>query len=175
MTDMTKFIPGFFRPDGRARHGVDPRKRSALGRLVRENRGVAAVEMALITPILMLMLLGVIDFGMAINHKMSLVDAARAGAQVALLRKPVNGDFNFVRTAVLGTFPNDGATRTINITETCRCDDDTGVACNGTCQAPGPIKKFISVSVQEDYTTLFSYPLVPNPIHLDETATLRIN
>ncbi len=44
-------------------------------------RGAAAVEFALILPLLLSMLLGVIDFGMAFGQSVSLQGAARASAR----------------------------------------------------------------------------------------------
>jgi Flp pilus assembly protein TadG len=44
-------------------------------------RGAAAVEFALIVPLLVSMLLGVVDFGMALSQNISLQGAAREGAR----------------------------------------------------------------------------------------------
>jgi Flp pilus assembly pilin Flp len=46
-----------------------------------QQRGAAAVEFALIVPLLLSMLLGVIDFGMALGETISLEGAAREGAR----------------------------------------------------------------------------------------------
>lgn len=46
-----------------------------------QQRGAAAVEFALILPILLSMLLGVIDFGVALGESISLQGAAREGAR----------------------------------------------------------------------------------------------
>lgn len=46
-----------------------------------KQRGAAAVEFALIVPLLLSMLLGVIDFGMALGQNISLQGAAREGAR----------------------------------------------------------------------------------------------
>jgi Flp pilus assembly protein TadG len=54
--------------------------------------GAAAVELALVLPILLLLVFGIIDFGRAYNAKISLAQAAREGARVASLRADVNGD-----------------------------------------------------------------------------------
>jgi Flp pilus assembly protein TadG len=45
-------------------------------------RGAAAVEMALVLPILVLLLGGIIDFGFAFNAQISLTHAAREGVRV---------------------------------------------------------------------------------------------
>ena len=48
--------------------------------------GAAAVEFALILPLLLLVLFGIIDFGRALNNQITLTQAAREGVRVAALR-----------------------------------------------------------------------------------------
>jgi len=55
------------------------------------DRGAAAVEMALVMPLLILMVMGIIDFGRIFNGEIQLSQAAREGARVAALGK--SGDF----------------------------------------------------------------------------------
>jgi len=48
-------------------------------------RGAAAVEMALVMPLLILMIMGIIDFGRIFNGEIQLSQAAREGARIAAL------------------------------------------------------------------------------------------
>lgn len=52
-------------------------------RRLRRESGQATVEFALVLPVLLLVLTGIIDGGVALNHKLQLTDAIRAGARVA--------------------------------------------------------------------------------------------
>ena len=58
--------------------------RRANGRKLR--RGAAAVEMALVMPVLFLMLFGIIEFGWILSVQNSLVNAAREGARTGALQ-----------------------------------------------------------------------------------------
>jgi Flp pilus assembly protein TadG len=49
------------------------------------DRGAAAVEFALLLPLLLLILFGLIDFGRALNAQITLTQAAREGARLASL------------------------------------------------------------------------------------------
>jgi Flp pilus assembly protein TadG len=49
------------------------------------DRGSVAVEFALLLPILLLLIFGIIDFGLAINDQITLTQAAREGARLASL------------------------------------------------------------------------------------------
>jgi Flp pilus assembly protein TadG len=51
-------------------------------------RGAAAVEFALLLPLLLLLVFGIIDFGRAINAQITLTQAAREGARLAALGQP---------------------------------------------------------------------------------------
>ncbi|WP_139005774.1 TadE/TadG family type IV pilus assembly protein [Arthrobacter crystallopoietes] len=49
---------------------------------VRSERGATAVEFALVLPVLLLLLLGIVEFGRVYNAQMQLTAAARDGARV---------------------------------------------------------------------------------------------
>jgi len=51
----------------------------------RKERGAVAVEMAIVLPLLLLILLGIIEFGRAYNVQVSLTQAAREGARYAAI------------------------------------------------------------------------------------------
>ena len=72
--------------------------------------GAAAVEFALVMPVLFLLLFGIIDFGRAYNMQISLTQAAREGVRVAAL-----GGTNTEATdrAQAALFPVTGATATM--------------------------------------------------------------
>jgi Flp pilus assembly protein TadG len=52
------------------------------------DRGAAAVEFALLLPLLMLLVFGIVDFGRALNAQVTLTQAAREGARMAALGEP---------------------------------------------------------------------------------------
>ncbi|MFI7600242.1 TadE family protein [Actinoplanes sp. NPDC049681] len=49
------------------------------------DHGAAAVEMALVLPLLLLLLFGIIDFGRALNAQITLTEAAREGARATAM------------------------------------------------------------------------------------------
>jgi hypothetical protein len=61
-----------------------------------EPRGQSLVEFALILPIFLILLLGILDFGRAIAAYNSVSNGARSGARVAI----VNQDFDAIEAAV---------------------------------------------------------------------------
>lgn len=59
------------------------RMRARLRRMWPDERGQSLVEMALVLPLLLLLLVGIIDFGRAFNNYIIITNAAREGARYA--------------------------------------------------------------------------------------------
>ena len=53
-----------------------------------KDRGAAVVEFALLVPLLLLLLFGIIDFGRALNAQITITQAAREGARLVALNQP---------------------------------------------------------------------------------------
>ena len=81
-------------------------------RRARSERGAAAVEMAIVLPVLLFVLMGLVDFGRAYNAQMQLTQAAREGARLVSLGMPIG-------TRVSDAAPDLGATPTVTILATC--------------------------------------------------------
>jgi Flp pilus assembly protein TadG len=56
-----------------------------LRRMVRSSEGVALVEFALVVPVLLLVLVGILDTGRAVNAYVTISNASREGARYAAL------------------------------------------------------------------------------------------
>ncbi len=75
-------------------------------------RGAAAVEFAILLPVLMLILFGVIEFGMIMYSREIITNASREGARTGIVQaiaKPTTGDIQTVVTNYLtgtGIDPN---------------------------------------------------------------------
>jgi Flp pilus assembly protein TadG len=54
-------------------------------RATRRDRGAAAVEFALVLPVLLLIIFAIVDFGRMLNAKITINEAAREGARAAAL------------------------------------------------------------------------------------------
>ncbi len=64
--------------------------------------GAAAVELALVLPILLLLVFGIVDFGRALNLQITLTQAAREGVRPAALRQPTAAVSAAVTAATAG-------------------------------------------------------------------------
>ena len=120
----------------------------------RSDRGAAAVEFALVLPILLLLIGGIIDFGFAFNTQISLTHAAREGVRVEALG---TGDAEEVALAAFTAVAATDATAEV----TNACD-------------PGSDGKAIVV-VRANSPTFFTglLPFIPNPFPLEGQAVMR--
>ncbi len=64
--------------------------------------GAAAVEMALVLPLLLLLVFGIIDFGRMLNAQIALTEAAREAARAHVLGADPTPRFNTVASGLSG-------------------------------------------------------------------------
>lgn len=138
-------------------------------------KGASLVELALILPFLLLLIVGSLDMGSMFVRKMELANAAKAGVQYALVRKPIQGDLTNIRSAVtasLGTTVTD--TTTVDVVLYCMCFA-TKQSCTENCDDED-ISAFVNITVAEDYTTpFFNYDWFQSSFPITESSTVRLN
>ncbi len=74
-------------------------------RRARDEHGQTAVEFALVAPILIVLLLGIIQIGIAFHDYVTITDAARAGARQAIVARFGPGNFDAAKQAVRNSAP----------------------------------------------------------------------
>ncbi len=142
--------------------------RGMAARLTVCRRGAAAVEFALIAPVLLAGLTGVANYGIAMHDKMELVSAARSGAQLAIFNgtNTTSTQTDAIKTAVVAASNLSIATTDVTATETYNCDDNTSVsASTDTCADNEPVQYYMTVAIP-NYTF--------NPMLLSQDAALLI-
>jgi Flp pilus assembly pilin Flp len=94
--------------------------RKACGR--RDDRGAALVEFAVVLPLLMVLIFGVVQFGMLFNRQQGVHAAAREGARIASLPSSTQSDISQRTLSALEGVPFD-TTPTVatnpNVTKPC--------------------------------------------------------
>ena len=145
-------------------------------RFTSDTSGLASIELALIIPFALLVAIGLVDYGVGVHRNMELANAARAGTQYAVIRKPIQGDTQEIEDAVNQAAPTKGAVhRTVDARLFCECPDGTEISCSTTYPGGEYRSAFVEVTVSEDYRTLLSYTIFENPIRLENRATVRLN
>lgn len=143
-----------------------------LKHFIQNKRGVSTVEFALVAPMLIAAMVGVADFGLAVNEKMRLVSAARAGAQAGFSN---SGNQAAMQAAVLAASGLNASSVTVNSATICGCADGSTLVCTATCADGSNLRTYVTVTVTELYSLLLSYPGFPSQQSFSATSTLRIN
>ena len=135
--------------------------KKSFSRLLAETRGLGAVELGFIAPVLLTMLLGIFDFGMAFWQQMEIANAADAGAQWGMSNTYSDAS---IRT-VAQSATNLAANVNVSSTNPCGCASNTGVtsgygnppSCT-TCPDGTAAQTYIVVNTRMCYSTLFHWP-----------------
>ncbi len=166
---------------GRGRAEDTMRNRASPARLLQRfvcsERGISAVEFALIVPVLVLLMLGAFDFAQGFREKQRLVNAAQAGAQYAAQ----NRSFIDIPIADVEQRVRDNAADATNALDVaaryyCVCPAaGPEVACTSSCGAPPrPPSRLVEVDVQFDMDLLFGLPGIQDPFPLQTTTVMQV-
>jgi Flp pilus assembly protein TadG len=167
--------------------------------LWRSRAGQSLVEMAMVLPVLALLTFGLLDFGRAYYFQVSVTNAAREGARVAILNIytgpqtpncstaitcPVQTDLN-IRNAVTNELTYSSITPTSvticpphdSTNSTAGCADTSNRVDKWTSGLASNQNYYVTVNVKFDfqlYTPLMQQ-LVGNPIHMSVSVQMRTN
>jgi Flp pilus assembly protein TadG len=149
-----------------------------LNRRRRGERGAALVELALASPILVVLIVGIVDFARIFYLGLQVTDAARAGAQYGSTPNK-----KFVAADVQGkaqTASPQSAPTISTPTETCACVNQntapttlTTAACTAACVDPNHRTVFVTVTASKAFSPVMRFPGVPSTITISRTVTLR--
>lgn len=130
-------------------------------------RGAAAVEFALMVPVVVAGLAGVANYGLAIFEKIEMESAARAGAQMAIRDRE---NTSAIQQNVVDSTNLTITTSDVSVSNTCRCADiNAVVGCSTTCTNKDPLQFYTTVRVAKNFTLL----LLGTTISLSESVTVR--
>lgn len=131
-----------------------------------EQRGNMAVEFGFIAPLLVLLFIGLVDYGLAARERSTLDAAVRAGLQVLL-----NNSSNAAAAQTIAEAIAPGAA--VDAQLFCICSDGTDVACSGPCPIGAP-RQIATVLATRDHSLLLPWPGFDDPISLSATARGRV-
>lgn len=126
------------------------------------DRGAAAVEFALLLPVLLLILFGIVDFGRAFNAQIVLTQAAREGVRAYALTGNTSDGNARTQEAIQGTtLQGPGVSTTMTA-----CTTGSPTTLTATTQ-------FTYMTPVSGLMNLFGASSLTNPITLTSKATMR--
>jgi Flp pilus assembly protein TadG len=138
----------------------------SVDNVLRCTSGSVAVSTAIIAPILILMLCGVVDIGRATYDATSLASAVRAGAQHAL-RAP--NDMEGIKAAVSAASTLNGEEIIQSDAEQyCQCADEEHKQCTVVC-APKTFRMFVKITATHKFSKI-----MPSSIVIPEDLSAQV-
>lgn len=141
--------------------------------MTRHEAGGAAVELAVMAPILILLCLGVIEIGRYENVSIKMVNAARAGVQYGAQSLVTASNDAGMQQAALADGENASGLSAI-ATHICQCSDGSASTClSSDCPAPLHRIVWVKVTTTGSFNSLLSVPGIPSSIAVGSTAVMR--
>ncbi len=138
-----------------------------LKKLIRSEKGSAAIEMAFVMPVFVLTALGVADLGLYVQEEMEVKQSIRSGAQAALMGIQETSALEQIitdsagRGDVVATSFGGGAITT-SVTRTCGCPgSETAVSCTSLCSDDSVPSIYFDMNAQSTFTGII---IIPNTV-----------
>lgn len=139
--------------------------------------GIAALEFALVAPVLILLVAGAVSFGVGLRMQMEVGEAARAGAAYAVAHV---FDATAITTAAqsataLATSVKVAAAQTQNLSCMNSATGAITDAGTGSCSSGGPAGNYVTVTTTMPYSFILSPTGTAQQTTLSGKSVVRIN
>jgi Flp pilus assembly protein TadG len=142
---------------------------------VRE-RGAEAVEFALVVPMFLLLVFGVVDFGYMINHDTMINNASREGARAGAFNPDQAAINTLVRQSLTTVEPIGTSPSKITVAVTCRTPSGSTL-CNPNDHVTDAISGgtvIVTVTYAHSWITPVGSTIMPGGITLSKKTEMRI-
>lgn len=154
-----------------------------LKTFLKNRDGIAAVEFALITPVMFVIILGLFDYGLYMNQLMQTDNALRATVQYMaeadedayLTPTVLKQDIVDEVLAFTGVEIEADDLTLPNTLPVCECSDGSSVVCaTGDCGEDDYVRRFVEATIDNTYTIMIPIPGVGNSISYSKSMRLQI-
>ncbi len=153
--------------------------RALTARLAACRRGAAAVEFALLIPVIAAGIIGVANYGLVVFDKMEMLSALRAGAQLAVFNRTnsTSTETDAIKAAVVASASTGlGLSTTdteLTATQSCFCldlsDNSSSATCGSSCSGGDPTQYYMTVAITNKTFQL----LIAGSIDLSSSVKVR--
>jgi len=138
-----------------------------LSNFIKKNRGQAVVEFALVLPILVLILFGVLEGGNVLYRTLTVTEASREGARVAAVNVGKT-NLETLATSAIQKF----SSSTLTMTQQFVYKDASGAVVS-SAQSGGSVEVIVTANVTI-VTPIINKLFTPNPYPVKGTTTMRV-
>lgn len=141
-----------------------------LRRLFKSQSGTSIIEFAIVAPFLILLVIGLIEFGRYMYFGILAAHAAEAGAQYAAQNTTNMNNQSGITSAVDG----DGGSLTWTVHPNVFCEQ-VGAAVTCPVSPNSNFTYYVTVKVTGTFSSLLNYPGVPNQLNVFAQTTMRVS
>jgi Flp pilus assembly protein TadG len=144
-------------------------------RFLKSESGTSMIEFAIIAPVLIFMMIGVMDVGRYAYDAILAANAARAGAQYASQDLSTAMDSTGIKNAIVADGQNLSNWNS-GITAQYYCSSNGGTTL-GSCSSGEPSASniyYVKVVVTGSFTPLVNYPGIHSPLPVSGSAIMRV-
>lgn len=140
-----------------------------LFKFIRKCQGTAAVEFALIMPMLFLVLSGIFNFGLILIKKDALNSVINAGLLYSIRQSSNMSNIQAKMSASTSLTP-----LTVSATQSCQCSDGSAISCASLCTGGVQPSTFVTLTASSTVALYALDFVLTNPYPITETATIRV-
>jgi Flp pilus assembly protein TadG len=149
--------------------------RTRAQKLVRSDAGTSMVEFAIIAPVFVFLLIGLIEVGRFAYFGILAANAARAGAQYGAQTLSTAADVTGMQNAAVADGQQNVSAWTVTPTNLCSQSGGNPAPCPSPGATP-PTNTiyYVQVQVSATFHPLLNYPGIPHSVPINGSATMRV-
>lgn len=144
-----------------------------LHRLARADSGSAIAELAIIAPLLLILIIGMIEVGRFAQYSILVANAARSGAQYGAQNLGTAADFAGMQAAATADGQNTPGLSATAI-QYCRCADGTASTCLPADCSTSHRLVFVQVDATGTFQSILHFPYVPTSQTITSRSAMRV-
>ncbi len=152
--------------------------RAKLRKLARSERGTSMLELALVAPVLIFLLIGIVEIGRYGYFAILAANAARAGVQYGAQNLQTAMDNTAITNAAVAdaqNLPNWTSGNGVVVSHLCSVNGGAPQTCSSSGSGP-PTNTvyYVSVQVTGTFNSLLNYPGLPHSLPVSGNAIMRV-
>ena len=149
--------------------------RNSIARVFRaDERGQAIAELALLAPLMLVLVIGLIELGRYANFSIEVANAARAGVQYGAQNLVAANDTAGMQNAALADAPDLSSTMTATAIHFCTCFNGATSTCQ-PADCPGSHRLlYVQVDTSQTFNSMLHFPGVLNTLQVKGHAVMRV-
>jgi Flp pilus assembly protein TadG len=135
----------------------------------RDDRASIAVETAIIAPVLIFLVFGLVDYALYVVDNMRVAKGVASAVQFAMYN---SDNDEGIRQVAFTASKFSSSEATVSILHSCECPSGTG-SCDDNCPSDNHKKIFVSVAMQYTYVPVIPYPFI-TPANISRSAWIQV-